>query len=102
MIYYKVNEISDYQKLMLSINISINEAAWRILEFLIDKRNPSAQQLSVNLENGQHINCTTDSDPLKTTLTEFFALCQVYDFARTLDVPKYFMHGVWNRINQGI
>ena len=60
------------------------------------------QQVSVNLENGQHINCTIDSDPLKITLTEFFALCQVDDFARTLDVPKYSMHGVRNRINQGI
>ena len=38
----------------------------------------------------------TLGDPTKTTLTEFFALCQVDDFAKTLlyvDVPEYY---TWN------
>ena len=50
--------------------------------------------------NGQYVNFTKDTaidrasgDLPKTTLTEFFALCQVDDFAKTLlyvDVPKYY------------
>ena len=45
-------------------------------------------------------------DPPKTTLTEFFALCQVDDFARTLlyvDVPEYYTwnNKSWQRRKQG-
>ena len=45
-------------------------------------------------------------DPPKTTLTEFFALCQVDDFAKTLlyvDVPKYYTWSskTWRRRKQG-
>ena len=45
-------------------------------------------------------------DPPKTTLTEFFALCQVDDFAKTLlyvDVPQvlHMSSKSWNRRKQG-
>ena len=62
------------------------------------------QQLAVHLENGQRVYFTEDTardyasrDPPKTTLTEFFNLCRVDDFARTLyyiDVPRYY---TWNK-----
>ena len=74
---------------------------------------PPVQQLAVHLENGQRIYFTEDTalerasvDPPKTTLTEFFALCWVDGFARTLlyaDVPKYYTwnNKSWNRRKQG-
>ena len=84
----QVDEIADYQNARY---VSSNEAAWRILEFPIHERDPPVQQLAVHLENGQRIYFTEDTaidraagDPPKTTLTEFFALCQVDDFAKTL------------------
>ena len=106
----QVDEILDYQNARY---VSSNEAAWRILEFPIRKRDPPVQQLAVHLENGQRVYFTEDTvleqvsgDPPKTTLTEFFALCQVDGFAKTLlyaDVPKYYIwnNKSWNRRKQG-
>ena len=106
----QVDEISDYQNARY---VSSNEAAWRILEFPIHERDPSVQQLAVHLENGQRVYFTEETamdrasaDPPKTTLTEFFVLCQRDDFARTLlyvDVPKYYTwrSKSWNRRKQG-
>ena len=83
-----VDEISDFQNARY---VSSNEAAWRILEFPLHERDPPVQQLAVHLENGQHVYFTEDTasdrasrDPPKTTLTEFFALCRLDDFAKTL------------------
>ena len=87
--------------------------AWKILEFPIHKRDPPVQQLAVHLENGQRVYFTEDTardqasgDPPKTTLTEFFTLCQVDNFAKTLlyvDVPKYYTwhNKSWSRRKQG-
>ena len=106
----QVDEISDYQNARY---VSSNEAAWRILEFQIHERDPSVQQLAVHLENGQRVYFTEDTasdqasrDPPKTTLTEFFALCRIDNFAKTLlyvDVPKYYTWDkkAWNRKKQG-
>ena len=106
----QVDEISDYQNARY---ISSNEAAWRILEFPIHKRDPPVQQLAVHLENGQRVYFTEDTaldrasgDPPKTTLTEFFTLCRVDGFAKTLlyvDIPKYYTwnNKSWNRRKQG-
>ena len=106
-----MDEISDYQNARY---VSSNEAAWRILEFPIHERDPPVQQLAVHLENGQRVYFTEDTamdrasgDPPKTTLTEFFALCQVDNFAKTLlyaDVPKYYTWNKksWNRRKQGV
>ena len=106
----QVDEISDYQNARY---VSSNEAAWRILEFPIHERDPSVQQLAVHLENGQRVYFTEDTalerasgDPPKTTLTEFFALCRVDGFAKTLlyaEVPKYYTwsNKSWSRRKQG-
>ena len=93
----QVDEILDYQNARY---VSSNEAAWTILEFPIHERDPPVQQLVVHLENSQCVYFTEDTawdqasdDPQKTTLTEFFTLCQVDNFAKTLlykDVPKYY------------
>ena len=97
----RVDEISDYQNARY---VSSNEAVWRIFEFPIHERDPPVQQLAVHLENGQRVYFTEDTardhasrDPPKTTLTEFFNLCRVDDFARTLyyiNVPRYY---TWNK-----
>ena len=70
-------------------------------------------QFSNHLENGQRVYFTEDNaldrasgDPPKTTLTEFFALCRVDSFAKTLlyvDVPKYYTSNnkSWRRRKQG-
>ena len=83
-----MDEVADYQNAQY---VSSNETAWRILEFPIHERDPPVQQLAVHLENGQRVYFTEDTamdrvagDSPKTTLTEFFALCQVDDFAKTL------------------
>ena len=106
----QVDEISDYQNARY---VSSNEAAWRILEFPIHERDPPVQQLAVHLENGQRVYFTEETamdrasaDPPKTTLTEFFVLCQRDNFAKTLlymDVPKYYTwrSKSWNRRKQG-
>ena len=84
----QVDEISDYQNARY---VSSNEAAWRILEFLIHERDPPVQQLAVHRENGQRVYFTEDNaldrasgSPPKITLTEFFSLCRVDNFAKTL------------------
>ena len=106
----QVDEIADCQNARY---VSSNKAVWRILEFPIRERDPPVQQLAVHLENGQRVNFTEDTamdraagDPPKTTLTEFFALCQVDNFAKTLlyvDVPKYYTWNskTWRRRKQG-
>ena len=106
----QADEISDYQNARY---VSSNEAAWRISEFPIHERDPPVQQLAVHLENGQRVYFTQDTamdrasgDPPKTTLTEFFALCRVDDFAKILlyvDVPKYYTwnNKCWSRRKQG-
>ena len=84
----QVDEISDYQ---IACYVSSNEAVRRILEFPIHERDPPVQQLAVHLENDQRVHVTEETamdrasgDPPKTTLTEFFVLCQRNDFAKTL------------------
>ena len=106
----QVDEITDYQNARY---VSSKEAAWRILEFPIHERDPPVQQLAVHLENGQRVYFTEDNaldrgsgDPPKTTLTEFFALCHVDSFVKTLlyaDVPKYYTwnNKSWSRRKQG-
>ena len=106
----QLDEISDYQNARY---VSSNEAVWRILEFPNHERDPPVQQLAVHLENGQRVYFTEDTaldrapgDPPKTTLTEFFTLCRVDGFAKTLlyvDIPRYYTwnNKSWNRRKQG-
>lgn len=95
-----VDEIKEYQ---IGRYLSSNEAAWRILGFQIHERYPSVTHLAVHLENGQRVYFTEKNakekanDPPKTTLTEFFKLCQKDEFAATLlyhEIPKYYS---WNK-----
>ncbi|XP_057664480.1 uncharacterized protein LOC130898900 [Diorhabda carinulata] len=100
----KNDEIARYQ---MGRYISSNEAIWHILSFPIHERDPAVQHLAIHLENGQRVYFTGENilqrafEAPKTTLTEFFTLCQKPDvfgqFAKTLvygDVPRYF---TWNK-----
>ncbi|XP_055924554.1 uncharacterized protein LOC129956648 [Argiope bruennichi] len=100
----KNDEITRYQ---MGRYISSNEAIWHILSFPIHERDPSVQHLAIHLENGQRVYFTEENvlqralEAPKTTLTEFFTLCEKSDifgqFAKTLiysDVPRYF---TWNK-----
>lgn len=102
----KNDEIARYQ---MGRYISSNEAIWHILSFPIHERDPAVQHLAIHLENGQRVYFTEENvlqrafEAPKTTLTEFFTLCQKPDvfgqFAKTLvygDVPRYF---TWNKSN---
>ena len=110
----EVDEISNYQSARY---ISSNEAAWRILEFPIHERYPPVVQLAVHLQNGQCVYFTQETaissvsnGPPKTTLTEFFALCEVDNFAKILlyaDVRTTILHytwrnKTWSRRKQGV
>ncbi|XP_044575246.1 uncharacterized protein LOC123259048 [Cotesia glomerata] len=105
----KNDEITLYQ---IGRYISSNEAVWRIFGFPIYERDPVVVQLAVHLENDQHVYFTNETaidraiNPPKTTLTEFFELCNRADdfgaFARTLlysQVPRYF---TWAQTKQWI
>nr|XP_046472567.1 uncharacterized protein LOC124214346 [Neodiprion pinetum] len=94
------DEITLYQ---IGRYVSSNEAGWRIFGFPIHERDPAVIHLAVHLENGQRVYFTTETaidraiNPPKTTLTEFFELCNRADvfgaFARTLlysEIPRYF------------
>lgn len=94
------DEIARYQ---MGRYISSNEAVWRILSFSIHDRHPAVIHLAIHLENGQRVYFTEQNavqqaaSPPKTSLTEFFQLCQQQNefgqFARTLlysEVPSYF------------
>ncbi|XP_044575138.1 uncharacterized protein LOC123258947 [Cotesia glomerata] len=94
------DEITIYQ---IGQYISSNEAVWRIFDFPIHERDPAVIHLAVHLEYGQRVYFTNDTaldraiNPPKTTLTEFFELCNRADafgaFAQTLlysEVPRYF------------
>ncbi|UYV69427.1 hypothetical protein LAZ67_6003542 [Cordylochernes scorpioides] len=104
------NEVLEYQS---GRYISSNEAVWRILGVPIHRRHPMVQHLSVHLENGQRVYFTSANAalqgyrPPKTTLTEFFALCQRDNFAKTLlyvEVPVYYIWSAsksWQPRKQG-
>ncbi|XP_044593840.1 uncharacterized protein LOC123271521 [Cotesia glomerata] len=78
----KNDEITLYQ---IGRYISSNEAVWRIFGFPIHERDPAVVQLAVHLENGQRVYFTNETainraiNPPKTTLTEFFELCNSAD-----------------------
>ncbi|GFQ97672.1 uncharacterized protein TNCT_505641 [Trichonephila clavata] len=94
------DEITLYQ---IGRYISSNEAVWHIFSFQIHERDPAVFHLAVHLQNGQRVYFTNETaidhaiNPPKTTLSEFFELCDRADtfdaFARKLlysEVPRYF------------
>lgn len=102
-----MNENDEIARYQMGRYISSNEAVWRILGFPIHERDPAVYHLAIHLENGQRVYFNEQNaaqrafEPPKTTLTEFFNLCQQQNnfgqFARTLlysNVPTYF---TWNK-----
>ncbi|GFW83293.1 uncharacterized protein TNCV_2509331 [Trichonephila clavipes] len=102
-----VNDNDEITRYQMGRYICNNEAIWRIFSFPIHERDPAVIHLAVYLENGQRIYFTEQIalqqalTALKTTLTEFFNLCNRQDlfgrFAKILiytNVPKYF---TWNK-----
>lgn len=94
------DEVGNYQ---MGRYVSSNEALWRIFSFKIHERYPTVVHLAVHLENGQRVYFTIENaarravSPPSTTLTSFFEICSIDDFARTLfysEVPKYY---TWNQ-----
>ncbi|XP_067930983.1 uncharacterized protein [Watersipora subatra] len=92
----QVDEVARYES---GRYISANEAMWRIFSLPIHARHPTVQHLSVHLENGQRVYFTEANlqqqlqEPRDTTLTAFFKLCTLDDFARTLlycQLPAYY------------
>lgn len=89
-----VNENDEVARYQMGRYISSNEAVWRILSFPIHERDPAVTHLAIHLENGQHVYFTEQNaaeravTPPKTTLTDFFRLCQQQNdygrFAKTL------------------
>lgn len=82
--------------------VSSNEAAWRIFGLPLHERHPTVTHLAVHLPNGERVYFTEDNfrdrvaTPPKTTLTAFFQLCEIDNFAKTLlyaEVPRYY---TWN------
>lgn len=82
--------------------VSSNEAAWRIFGLPLHERHPTVTHLAVHLPNGERVCFTEDNfrdrvaTPPKTTLTAFFQLCEIDNFAKTLlyaEVPRYY---TWN------
>ncbi|UYV78775.1 hypothetical protein LAZ67_16002710 [Cordylochernes scorpioides] len=98
------NEVLEYQH---GRYISGNEAVWRILGFPIHRRHPMVQHLSVYLENGQRVYFTSANAalqahrPPKTTLTEYFALCQRDNFAKHFSMLKFLFTTFGLLLNHG-
>ncbi|XP_067931940.1 uncharacterized protein [Watersipora subatra] len=92
----QVDEVARYES---GRYISANEAMWRIFSLPIHARHPTVQHLSVHLENGQRVYFAEANlqqqlqEPRGTTLTAFFKLCTLDDFAKTLlycQLPAYY------------
>lgn len=95
------DEITMYQ---LARYVSTDEAIWRIFGFLIHDRDPAVVALYVHLENGQRTYFNPDRDPIsllndppRTTLTEFFKLCQIDPFASNLLYQDVITYYTWNQ-----
>jgi hypothetical protein len=91
------DEITLYQ---IGRHVSFNETFWHIFGFSLHERDPAVLHLAVHLENGRRVYFMNETaiyraiNPPKTTLIEFFELCNRVDaFALTLlysEVPYYF------------
>lgn len=80
--------------------LSSSEAVWRIFAFPFHERYPTVLHLAVHLENSQRMYFTSQNlaeklkNPPQTTLSAFFQLFKIDDFAKTLmysEVPSYFL-----------
>ena len=88
-----INKNDEITRCQVGRYISSNDAICRIFSFTIHERELSVQHLAVHLENAQRVYFDKGDilkralEPPKTTLTEYFTLCQKYDvfgqFAKT-------------------
>ena len=101
----KGDEISLYQ---IARYLSTNEAFWKLYGLKIHFQWPPVLSLAVHLENGQRVYYNPDdpnlqqrlSTPPETTLTAFFKLNAVDEFARTLLYGEIPEHYTWNTTNR--
>uniref|UniRef100_UPI0035901195 uncharacterized protein n=1 Tax=Myxine glutinosa TaxID=7769 RepID=UPI0035901195 len=107
-----VDEVTQFQNARY---VGSSEAVWRILEHPISQHFPPVVGLAVHLENGQRVYFNAENaleraqrPPPATTLTAFFDLCSLDDFAKTLkyhEVPQYYTWDKsskkWTRRKQG-
>ena len=79
--------------------VSSCEAIWRIFRFVVHCKYPCVEKLDVHLENGERIYFDPNlirerlERPHMTTLTAWFALNRVDEFAATLkyiEIPAYY------------
>lgn len=98
----KENEHDEIVQYQMGRYINSNEAIWRVLGFPIHDRDPPVVHLSVHLENGQRVYFTREtaqkvaSEPVNTTLTAFFKLCQNDPFAKKLLYPEVSNYYTWD------
>ncbi|XP_014298458.2 uncharacterized protein LOC106693783 [Microplitis demolitor] len=99
---FTVGDLDEVTKYEAGRYISTSEAVWRILSFPIYERFPPVMHLAVHLKNGQRVffnenHILNQINNSKTTLTAFFELCKVDNFAKKLlycEVPAYY---VWRK-----
>ncbi|XP_036361064.1 uncharacterized protein LOC118764397 [Octopus sinensis] len=102
----------EIKQFVLGRYVSSNYAAWRIFGYEIHLSSPSVFHLNVHLENRQLVYFTEKNareaieNPKGTTLTAFFELCSVDEFAATLihpEVPEYYTcnNNKWKRRSHG-
>lgn len=97
-----IDEIGQYQHARY---VGSTEAAYRVLGCPIHEHFPPVSQLAIHLENGQRVYFTettttqelSNRQPPRTTLTEFFVLCQRDPFAKTLTYPQVPQYYTWNK-----
>ena len=93
---------NEVQMFRASRYVCSNEAAWQILGLLLHEMHTTVTHIALHLPNGEHLYFTEANlydqilTPLTTTLTAFFRLFQIDEFAQTLlytEIPKYY---TWN------
>ena len=96
-----INEIRQY---LDGRYVSASEAMWRIYGFPLHSGAPPVVRLQVHLENQQQVSFNIDGSipdvaampPPKTTLTEFFALCERQPAARSYTYQNVVKGFVWS------
>ncbi|CAI9744069.1 Hypothetical predicted protein [Octopus vulgaris] len=91
----------EIKQFVLGRYVSSNYAAWRIFGYEIHLSSPTVFHLNVHLQKRQLVYFTeknarqVNENPKGTTLTAFFKLCSVDEFAATLiypEVPEYYTY----------
>ena len=110
---FEIRQNDEVQLYQVGRYLSSHESCWRLFGFEIHARHPSVEHLQIHLEHQHKLYFIEGkeeqavSNEQVTTLTGFFDLCKVDDFARSLlyiDVPKYYIWSKkkWRRRKRGI